>query len=290
LCQAARADNKQVCVINLDETAVYRCAMKAKGYVAKGRCERTGRPPARFSNKSLKRGTATHVSLITHMTDIQALLPQFVLLNRRTFKASDMPDANTSGLEFCRGETAWNTASKMTMILEHIASKLESRLDEMQPVILLDCAPCHVNHKVMAAARRLQLWLLFVPARLTHILQPLDVAAFYSFKTELNALFLANQDSTGTLLTTDWIRCLCNLGKTFWRGRAWKSAFHSVGLLGDQSSMTEELQCLGLSRQIVVPTIIPKEDDLQEIWPGRKVVPFKSLFWLPAKLHIPHID
>jgi len=170
LCQSARTDNKQLCVINLDETAVYRCAIKAKGYVAKVRCERTGRPPARFSNKSLKRGTATHVSLITHMTDIQALFPQFVLLNRRTFKSSDLPDASTSGIEFWRGETAWNTASKMTMILEHIASKLEGKFDEMQPVILLDCAPCHLNHQVIAAARRLQLWLLFVPARLTSLL------------------------------------------------------------------------------------------------------------------------
>ena len=105
--------------------------------------------------------------------------------------------------------------------------------------------------------------------------QPLDVAAFYSFKTELNASFLASQDSTGALLTTDWIRSLFNLGKTFWRGRAWKSAFHSVGLLGDQSSMTEELQCLGLSRQIVAPTIIPKEDDLQRNMAGSQSCTFQ---------------
>lgn len=264
--------------------------MKAKGYVARTRCERTGKPPARFLNKSLKRGTATHVSLITHMTEIQALLPQFVLLNKRVFKASDLPDANTSGVEFWRDVTAWNTASKMISILECIASKLEGKSDELQPVILLDCAPCHVSDTVIDAARRLKLWLLFVPTKLTHILQPLDVAAFYCFKTELNAAFLACQDSTGTLLTTDWTRSLCTLGRKFWRGKAWKSAFQAVGLLGHPSGMTEELQCLGLSRQSIMPIVIPKEDDLRDIWPRRKHLPFKSLFWLPAKLHIPNID
>ena len=264
--------------------------MRAPGYVCKTRCERTGKSPARFVNKSLQRGMATHVSLITHMTEIQALLPQFVLLNRRTFKASDLPDASTSGVEFWRDETAWNTGSKMISILEHVASKFEGKFDKLQPVILLDMAPCHLDHQVIAAANRLGLWLLFVPARLTYILQPLDVAGFYPFKTEMNARFLASQDSTGTLKPTDWVQSLCTLGKTFWRGRAWKSTFHAVGLFGDQSSMTEELKCLGLSRKINVLTNVPKEDDLQEIWPAGRAVPFRSLFWLPAKLDAPDID
>ena len=120
--------------------------MRAPGYVCKTRCERTGKSPARFVNKSLQRGMATHVSLITHMTEIQALLPQFVLLNRRTFKASDLPDASTSGVEFWRDETAWNTGSKMISILEHVASKFEGKFDKLQPVILLDMAPCHLDH------------------------------------------------------------------------------------------------------------------------------------------------
>ena len=53
--------------------------------------------------------------------------------------------------------------------------------------------------------------------------------------------------------------------------------------------MTEELKCLGLSRKINVLTNIPKEDDLQEIWPAGRAVPFRSLFWLPAKLDAPDI-
>lgn len=258
--------------------------------MSKGRCEHTGRLPARFVNKSLKRGTATHVSLITHMTHIQALLPQFVLLNQRTFKASDLPDACTSGVEFWRDKTAWNTGDKMISILEHIAFKLKDNMDGLQPVILLDMAPCHIDQRVISTANRLQLWLLFVPARLTYMLQPLDVGVFCPFKAELNLSFLASQDSTGTLKPQDWVRSLCTLGKKFWRGRAWKSTFHAVGMFGDHSGLSEELKCLGLTRNNDMPISIPKEQDLQSIWTTGKVVPFKSLFWLPAKLDIPDIE
>ena len=276
--------------MNLDETAIYRCAMKARGYISKSRCEHTGRVPARFVNKSLQRGTATHVSIITHRTDLQGVLPQFVLLNQRTFKVSDLPEGNTSGLQFWRGETAWNTAAKMVRILEAIACKLADKTGTLQPVILLDMAPCHIDHQVIAAANRLGLWLLYVPARLTYLLQPLDVAAFCRFKQHLNSLFLARQDTTGTLKTSDWIRTLCTLGKTFWRGTPWKSTFQAVGLFGKQTDLIEEIRCMGLLRKKDGPTAMPTEEELQTIWPRKKNVPFGSLLWLPAKLAIDDID
>ena len=244
--------------------------MKARGYISKSRCEHTGRVPARFVNKSLQRGTATHVSVITHMTDIQGVLPQFVLLNQRTFKVSDLPEGNTSGLQFWRGETAWNTAAKMVRILEDIASKLEDKTDRLQPVILLDMAPCHIDHEVIAAANRLGLWLLYVPARLTYLLQPLDVAAFCRFKQHLNSLFLARQDTTGTLKTSDWIRTLCTLGKTFWRGMPWKSTFQAVGLFGKQTDLTEEMKCLGLLRKTMNQLLCQQKKICRQSGPGKR--------------------
>ena len=80
-----------------------------------------GRPPARFISRSLKRGTATHVAAISQLPQVQALLPQFVLLNKRTFKANDIPGSLPQGLKFIRDVSGWNTAEKMVLILEHIA-------------------------------------------------------------------------------------------------------------------------------------------------------------------------
>ena len=100
LCEQARHDGKEICLINIDETSIHRCALRSKGYVTKK--TNMGRPPARFINRSLKRGTATHVAAISHLPQIQALLPQFVLLNKRTFREKDIPDNVPPGLRFIR--------------------------------------------------------------------------------------------------------------------------------------------------------------------------------------------
>ena len=43
-------------------------------------------------------------------------------------------------------------------------------------ILLLDMAPCHLHHSVLANS--LNVWLCCVPARLTPVLQPLHVACF----------------------------------------------------------------------------------------------------------------
>jgi hypothetical protein len=100
-----------------------------------------GRPPARFISRSLKRGTATHVAAISQLPQVQALLPQFVLLNKRTFKANDIPGSLPQGLKFIRDVSGWNTAEKMVLILEHIAKFLISFTKDHQIILLLDVAP-----------------------------------------------------------------------------------------------------------------------------------------------------
>ena len=179
-----------------------------------------GRPPARFINRSLKRGTATHVAAISHLPQIQALLPQFVLLNKRTFKGNDIPSSLPEGLIFIRDVSGWNTAEKMVLILEHIAKALISCTTKYQVVVLLDVASCHIDTQVISAANRLNLWLMYVPARLTFMLQPLDVACLQAYKSALNQLFVERQDNDGTLRTKEWFNVLVSKIKEFlWKNR-----------------------------------------------------------------------
>ena len=179
-----------------------------------------GRPPARFINRSLKRSTATHVAAISHLPQIQALLPQFVLLNKRTFKGNDIPSSLPEGLIFIRDVSGWNTAEKMVLILEHIAKALISCTTKYQVVVLLDVASCHIDTQVISAANRLNLWLMHVPARLTFMLQPLDVACLQAYKSALNQLFVERQDNDGTLRTKEWFNVLVSKIKEFlWKNR-----------------------------------------------------------------------
>ena len=76
----------------------------------------------------------------------------------------------------------------------------------------------------------------------------------------------------------------------FWRSRSWKNAFGCVGLSGNACDLSEEIRSLGLVHNTVKPLSIPKETDIAKLWSKKRSVPFKSLFLLPAKLHLEEIS
>ena len=58
-----------------------------------------------------------------------------------------------------------------------------------QPILFLDAALCHLAQDVLRHARDCGIKLVFVPARFTQLLQPLDVAASYGYKHWLGREF-----------------------------------------------------------------------------------------------------
>ena len=72
-------------------------------------------------------------------------------------------------------------------------------LENTQFILILDECPCHLHVGV------LDIWLLYVPARLTYLLQPLDVYGFGAYKTALMRLFRLREEG-GQLSRNHWIR------------------------------------------------------------------------------------
>ena len=71
------------------------------------------------------------------------------------------------------GEKAWNNNILTHRILQVISNAVSHRAD-LQPVLILDVAPCHIHEAVMRKARSLGIWLVYVPAQVTSLVQPLD--------------------------------------------------------------------------------------------------------------------
>ena len=79
----------------------------------------------------------------------------------------------TPEVHFC-GKSGWNT-TKMVFVLEMRDDLLGQG---WQPILIMDCARCHILRSVIAKAKALGFWMVFVPAHLTFLLQPLDIDAF----------------------------------------------------------------------------------------------------------------
>ena len=148
------------------------------------------------------------------------------MVNRRLFKKKDIVDLPVPRVQIQRGFSAWNSHEKMVDILYEIGDVM-LKFPQKQPILLLDCAPCHTQWEVIAAANANGIWLLYIPARMTSVLQPLDVCAFRSYKSQLSPAFLSQEVDAG-LPRSRWSLVLARLVKEYWRGNKWRAAFERV--------------------------------------------------------------
>lgn len=231
----------------------------------------------------------THVALITYWPQVQPKLPQIFLCNQRVVpkRALANPDLHTGpSVEFWREISGWNNVSKMVRILRKIADAM-SEFESMQPIVLLDACPCHIHPQVAAAAEDLGLWLAVVPAKLTFLVQPLDVYAFAPYKSCLAKLCAEAEDAHGALEAVSWMQCLCTAVKKFWCARRWLPAFEHTGVVRAERPLTVELQHLGVKRVLGFPLPPPSPEAVASTFPRGSFVPYVSLFWRPARMDPP---
>jgi len=189
-------------------------------------------------------------------------------------------------VEFWRGVSGWNSVEKMEWILAQIRNAM-LEFPDMQTVLLLDVAMCHIHPRVAAAAERLGIWLVFVPAKLTFLVQPLDVYALAPYKACLAKLFAEKEDEHGVLDALSWLQCLCKAATTFWCARKWLPAFEKTGVVQTAGALTVELEHAGVPRVAQIPFMPPSREDIEAIFPRGRFVPYVSLFWHPARLDPP---
>lgn len=166
-----------------------------------------------------------------------------------------------------------------------------SEFESLQPVVLLDACPCHFHPRVAAAAEELGLWLVVVPAKLTFMVQPLDVYAFSPYKACLAKLFSEHEDAAGNLEVLPWMQCLCTAVRKFWCARKWRAAFEQTGVVrATSSSLTVELQHLNIGRLLASPLPLPTQEAVAFTFPRGRVVPYVSLFWRPGRIDPPFLS
>lgn len=289
LAQECAALGKIPCYINLDETSVARCLGRPVGFLASRAMWPGQTAPRRRISKQLKRAAVTHVVLMTNLPQVQPKLPQFFLCNRHVVPVSALKNPalqKPPQVEFWRGVSGWNSVEKMEWILAQIRNAM-LEFPDMQTVLLLDVAMCHIHPRVAAAAERLGIWLVFVPAKLTFLVQPLDVYALAPYKACLAKLFAEKEDEHGVLDALSWLQCLCKAATTFWCARKWLPAFEKTGVVQTAGALTVELEHAGVPRVAQIPFMPPSREDIEAILPRGRFVPHVSLFWHPARLDPP---
>ena len=270
-------------IVNLDETSIPLAFGGARGYA-------DARPAGSSAFSAIpqgkKRGAITHICMVTHRSDLQPYLPQIYVGNHRIFTSAlerHIISTSPANCIFLRRKSGWATHDIIIQVLQLLADALKVHTSQ-QIVLLWDCASVHISKDICAAANNLNIWLCYVPARLTALVQPLDAAVFSAYKAILRNAYRDVQCRRGLLSAEDWVNILY-LGAKFLRSRRWSRAFEMVGIFGDQTKLGAQLQHLDLVRSCpsLPPRHPPSAVELRGLFPANCKVPYKELVQKPSK-------
>lgn len=281
--------HKAILRLNLDETSVCLHQGTGKGNVF---ISRKRRVTQRVSRQK-RRCCITHVALICDQPHIQPLLPQVLVGNHATFLVRDMEALRAScppNLILVRQQSAWNNKLLCARIIRWLGLALAPHSDRYQPVLLLDGSRIHFAREVLLACRRAGIWVVFIPARMTWLMQPLDTHAFRRYKQFLREAYQNARISNATseLCIHDFLQCLYSTIRSVLQGLEWDRAFDQDGF-GSQQRLLSSAICANLqaTTELLVPSDHPTPDEIALCFPRRTVVPHALLFQCADLL--PHV-
>jgi len=251
------------------------------------RSERTARASVK---KQDARTNLTYVALVCDDDSMQEHMPHIIITSQSKTTNAQLRALNASfrpNVHIWREEkSSWNNSKLMQRILVLIRKAVAGKPD-IQPVLILDVAPCHITKEVMQKARSSGVWLVYVPAQVTFVLQPLDTHGFSSFKAWLRRMYeeLRSASTDGVVDRLRWLQLLQAAKQSYFDQRSWTHAFHDTGARLPCASLTKELL------QHVAPRVArcavsqqPEQQTLALFWPRRRRMEYAhdALFKVPV--------
>jgi len=179
----AAPEGKTILWVNCDETSIGYAFPRLRGNVVRGFRKRAA--TEKGIQKNEMRGSITYLTFSCDRGEVQSLLPQILLGNKRCFTPALLQAVREHmppNVHVMRENSSWVSSAVMMRCLELLSHALQSVSAQLQIVVLLDTARAHLGLEVARRAAELHIWLIIISAGLTWLLQPLDVCIFASFK------------------------------------------------------------------------------------------------------------
>jgi hypothetical protein len=274
---------KSILRINLDETSVCLFQGAGKGTVFINKRVAGGVPTQKVA-RFKRRCCLTHVAVICDNTELQPLMPQFILGNFATFLQRDLAMLRSRcppNIVLVRQQSAWNNERMCAIIVRRIALALRAHIGTLQPVLFLDAVRLHITRLVLAACNAVGLWVVVVPARMTWLLQPLDTHSFLAYKAHLKAKYQSKRAELGIsdLSIEHFLDCVYDAIKHVLQGRRWAVAFDQDGFGSAQQGLsTFARRELAIAGPLAIPADRPNLEQLGHCFPRRAQVPADLLY------------
>ena len=228
--------DRQHVFVNMDETQLASVKHRGEGMISGRRRKRTDSRRAPRDRVDRHHTKVTYIAVVSDSAQLQPLLPQ-VILPRYTQHARPPPHLlNTYAefghpFEFWHGTKGATTPGLVQTWLTRLRSVISSFSDRAWIILLLDCDTSHLSVLTMAHIRRLGIIPLLVPAKLTWLLQLLDVYVFGTIKKDMRYEELKSREAsdTGVISNRERIKYATSSIRRMVINRDWTSSFNKLG-------------------------------------------------------------
>ena len=219
-------------------------------------------------SKRTRRTFATLVVTICSDPEVQPHLPHWLLCNEKAVSAAAavaLPPLSHN-VRLQRGKSAWTNAAFIRDMVRSLGEALQHVKDQLQPILLMDAAPQHVQSSVLAQARQSGIFVAFVPACATGVVQPCDVGCLAMLKEALanECREMALQDERGKLTPTKWLGAIAGSLRVL--RRDWSHVFRETGCFGESDVGHRVWERLGVD-PVVLSNECPSGDRLDSLMP-----------------------
>jgi hypothetical protein len=284
-CLLAQVPHQQpVVTLNLDETSVRffyppKPGLKLKRKMLPVRSSQS----KRHASKGYQRKAFTYVSIICDDKEMQAKLPQIVLIAEKMCSARDIEQTKATlpnNVLVWRQKSSWVNNDVFAQIVRLIGKSVKAAAPAAKPFLLMDARKVHYSVPVLRAAQAVGVTVLVIPASCTHLLQMLDTDVFARFKSNFrNRLHRCLSVGPNRDLPTATV--LAELGNSIRevvQGNDWSGVFRKNGF--DRSepfarqSLLRELEWETLP---ALPLELPSYAAFCTVFPRGTVIPFDLL-------------
>ena len=280
---------RRVLRLNLDETSVCMWQGAGKGTLFHSRKRHGPRDePVQVASRQQRRLCMTHVAIICDDPAIQPLLPQFFIGNQKVFPKREWGAVQAScpsNVVLVRQQSSWNNTKLFTIIVNRLGVVLRPFLCSVQPVLLMDTCRLHFAKPAVAACFSASIWPVFVPAKMTWLLQPCDTHLFADYKRQLRCSYQAARAKTarGNLNIVEFMSCLYTVLRSVLQGHRWSLAFDRDGFGSSQAEVSNSVKRqLGIDGDLDVPAGMPSHEQLRLCFPRRAKLSITSM--LPPEI------
>jgi hypothetical protein len=273
---------KRLVCISLDETSVaYWDTKKSKGNVAVSRRAARGRATIRDIRMHL-----THIAIVCDDPEVQLRLPQILLVAGAILPLYTLDEIRAllpDGVEVWRAKSGWVNSAIFDKVMQRLVEALEPFRATRQCVVTMDVFAPHFDRPVLRTALSGGLWLCFIPANMTWLLQVLDTHIFAKYKEHLRDLFCKARVE-GAVSVVTWIRIICETIVSVLQGQDWGPCFARNGFSGLEFVRPTILQHIGLALDAVIITAErPSWEQLRCVFPSSRFPPaYYDLFPPPC--------